>query len=141
MNETAAKLAVDGLVSFFKKEGGLPLYTKILLGIAAFAAVAYLSYAAYRKNKALAKASHERDLAIEKLNQKKLEWELAPVDEEISKKLEELSRLKEEAARLDEIYLELKEKHEYERYRIGAIKNWEDMDRYLASLGTGNSVG
>lgn len=137
MNDVAADLAVDGIVSFFKKDSDdMPLYTKVFLGVAAVAVIAYLSYSSYKKNKELSKAKHERDVLEEELKHKELEVKLVSISDEIEKKLEEIETLNEQKDRLDEKILKIEEEHGYERARIGAIKNWKDMDSYLASLRT-----
>ncbi len=136
MNDTVTKLLADTAVSFFKKDEGMSTPVKILMGVAAFVVVAYLSYKAYKRAKILAKAKHERDLAKEALRQKELEWELAPINEDIEKKLEEIGRVKENIAEIDEDIEYLEEVYNYEEAKIGAIKNWDDMDSYLDKLRT-----
>ena len=136
MNDTVTKLLADTAVSFFKKDDGMSKPVKIMMGVAAFVVVAYLSYKAYKRAKVLAKAKHDRDMAKEALKQKELEWELAPINEEIEEKLRAVTELKEKVKDLDAEHARLEEVYDYEEAKIGAIKNWDDMDSYLDKLRT-----
>ena len=144
MSSIVEKILMDKTVSWFKSKG-TPKSTnsddksgwivKIVMTVAVLAFVAYTVYSSNRRAKDLAKARHERDVAVEDHGKAVVEWELADIDEALQGKLEDIERLKAQMTTLDENLAIVKEEHEYERFKIGAIENWDDMDRYLDGIG------
>lgn len=150
MNNLAERLLADKMVSWFKSKGtskkdnsdaGSGWVTKVVMGLLVFAFVSYLAYKASSKGKELAKLKHGRDLAAEKEKQAKLDWELAELDKDIEEKMKVLTAAQKELEDLDKELEKLEEDTEFERVKIEAIENWDDMDRYIDSLsGTNDGV-
>tara|TARA_R110000851_G_scaffold158047_2_gene300953 strand:- start:26 stop:463 length:438 start_codon:yes stop_codon:yes gene_type:complete len=144
MSSIVERLLADKAVSWFKSKGTPKStnsddksgwITKAVMAVAVLAFVAYLAYSANRRAKALAKAKHERDVAVFDHGRAVRAWELADIDEALQGKLEKVERLNSLRTSLDENLAIVKKEHEYERFKIGAIESWDDMDRYLDGIG------
>ena len=138
MNSIISKLLADKAVAWFKNRGSdkkTGWFTKVVMGLVVFAFVAYLAYKGNSKGKELAKLKHERDLAKEEEKQAKLDWELGELDSDIEEKLRKLQDAQEKLATLEGAIVSLGEAAEFERIKIEAIENWDDMDRYINSIG------
>lgn len=143
MSDLVDKLLADKTVAWFKDKGSPKTdnsdeksgwVTRVVLGLLVFAVVAYLAYKATSKGKELAKLKHDRDLAAEETRQAKLDWDLGELDDEIAEKLKNLDKAQKELASLDKDLENLENTTEFERIKIEAIENWDDMDSYIDSL-------
>lgn len=141
MNKVVEKLLLDKTVGWFKGQGdkqkgkeGSGWVIKIVMAVAVMAFLAYASYSAWKRNKALAKAKHERDLAKEEAHRAKVDWELGEIDEKIEEKLKALEEANKKTEAFEKEVEKIQEETTYELFKIEAIKNWDDMGRYLDGL-------
>jgi len=136
--EMVTKLTTDATVAWFKSKGdsesAKSLAIKIAMAIAVLAFVSYFSYAAWKRNRELAKTKHELDSLKEEKIQSEISIEREQDQDIITKKLKRVSKLRKEVEDLNVRYKNLKEVKEYEEFKIEAIKNWDDMDHYLDGL-------
>lgn len=140
MSNTVLKLLKDATVGWFKKKGdnkssGLSGWvTKLVMAIAVMSFLAYAAYTSNKRKKALAKALHERDVAEEEQHRAQVAWELSVKEEQIKKNMDILVEAKKKSEAFGERVKSLQETHAFELHKIEAIKNWDDMDRYLDSI-------
>lgn len=143
MLDLVESLLADKAVSWFKGKGTSKStnsdeksgwVTKAVMFIVVLAFVAYLAYGANRRAKELAKVKHERDVSKEDLHRAQVDWELSDIDADIEESMENLHTAIQHSLTLDAELESIEEEHEFEQAKIGAIENWDDMDRYLDGL-------
>lgn len=148
MSSIVQRLLTDDTVTWFKSKGTAKstnsdeksgLITKILMAVAVAAFLVYMAYLGSKDSRALAKLKHQRDLHVEERKQAMLDWELSELDDAISAKIERIGEAQAEVEEATIKILEMEEKALYEVFRIKAIENWDDMDRYLESIGASSS--
>lgn len=105
--------------------------TKVLLGLVAIVAAAFLYYRAWKQGKELAKLQHEKDVLEEKSIQK-------VTKDKIDQSLEAISKLKQlEISNLNKISIvdlqlkKLDEERTKTKNEIESLETWSDINRYL----------
>lgn len=94
-------------------------------------ALAIVYFKAWRKGKQRAKVAHQHDVELELAHAAEVDAKLA--EHEVDKKaalIESATHLA-AADKLTEDLKELEREHETRTAQINALKNWDDVDRYL----------
>jgi hypothetical protein len=140
-----SRLLKDKSVTWFKAKGDSgesnSFLIKAAMAVAVLLFIAYLAYKGNRRGAEIARLKHERDLAAEEEKQAKLDWELSEVDAVIEEKTNRLVALQVGLAKQNLQLKEFEEDVEYERFKIEAIKNWDDMDSYIDAVNSERSEG
>lgn len=136
---TIDKTTLDNLTDMVKDQGNKQQdrtgFTKIIIGVGvsllAVATIAFLYYRLWKQSKELAKLRHDRDLAIEQVNQAKLKKELRSQEKVIKVIDLATEKAQKEVKNIDEELAKAQTKNNETLKTIDDIRDWNSVDRYL----------
>lgn len=112
------------------------LITGVAVSAVVFLMIAYFLYRAWNTGRKLAKALHERDVAVEERRRASVRRERELFEERIELREKEAKEAMLKSVALSKKVVAIEDELEIERETINAIKNWKDMDRYLLDRAT-----
>ena len=147
-NLSDAKGTLDKLTSWVKGQGEKQQnrkapwawVTTLIVGAVALLAVGFMYYRSWKQGRELAKLKHERDVREEEAVQAKVAEGMAVTDRQIAEHKVEVRRTESRLERLDQELEKITNEATATRFVIDALKNWDDVDRYLSS-GSDDSDG
>ena len=115
-----------------REESPSKLAIYLIIAALAFIVIALVVWAMKRQGKKLAKALHERDVLREEQVRREVENDLTKDKERVKNNEEVLKELREKDKALVKEIVDLEENLEFEKAKIDAIENWDDIDAYFA---------
>ena len=123
--------AADAILKKGEKKNAFP--TVAIVTVVALLVIAFFYFRAWRYGKKLAKLLHERDVAEQEKEREKV---IVVIDENSRQAEEKMKRVAELDKNLEDLESkidELEKNRTMTNEKIADLKNWDDIDRYLAS--------
>lgn len=104
----------------------------LVVSAVAMAAIGFLAWRNWKQGKQLAKLLHERDVRQQEAYREQSMAEMTAHEKQAQKLLRAAREAEREVARIKDEIQEVRDAQDARNREIDALRNWRDVDRYLA---------